>query len=82
MAGMKSKHCSKVCETTHEMTKHLSTYKMQQGMTRRTVLHDTLYKTNGSSMAKVEAMLSLVKLISKEESLYINALNKRDLALD
>ena len=64
------------------MTKHLSTFKVQQGTARRTVPRDTLYKTNGFPMAKAEAMLPLVEPISKEESPYTDALDRRDLTLD
>ena len=60
------------------MTKHLSTYKVQRGTTYYTVPRDTLYKTNGFPMAKTEAMLPLVEPISKEESPYTDALDRRD----
>ena len=82
MAGMKCRYCSKVCDTTCGMTEHLSTCKVQQGTARRTVPRDTLYKINGFAMAKGEAILPLVEPISKEESLYTDALDRRDPALD
>ena len=82
MAGIKCRHCSKVCETTRGMTKHLSTCKVRRGTARRTVPRNTLYKTNGFPMAKTEAMLPLVEPITKEESPYTDALDRRDPALD
>ena len=78
MAGMKRRHCSKVCETTRGMTKHLSTCKVRRGTARRTVLCDTLYKSNSFPMAKTEAILPLVESISKEESPYTDALDRKD----
>ena len=82
MAGMKCRHCSKVCDIICGMIKHLSTCKVRQGTARCTVPRDTLYKTNGFPMAKAKAMLPLVESISKEESPYTDALDRRDLALD
>lgn len=53
------------------------------------VLCNTLNKINGFLIAKVEAISLLVKLISKEKSLYIevfdkrnHSFNKKNLALD
>ena len=82
MAGIKCKHCSKVCDTTRGMTKHLSTCKVRQGMAGPTVPCDILYKTNGFLIAKAEAMLPLIEPISKKESPYTDALHKRDPAVD
>ena len=78
MAGMKYIHCSKVCETIRGMTKYFSMFKMRQGTVRRTVSRNTLYKTNGFSMAKTEAILPLVELINKEESPYTDVFDRRD----
>ena len=64
------------------MTKHLSTYKVQQDTAYCTVPRDTLYKTNSFPMAKTKAMLPLVEPINKKESPYTDALDKRDPALD
>ena len=70
MAGMKYRHFSKVYQTSRGMTKYLSTYKLRRGTARRTVPRDTLYKTNGFSIAKTEAILPLVEPISKDKSPY------------
>lgn len=75
---MKCRHCSKVCETTRGMTKHLSIYKVQQDTICRTVPCNTLYKTNDFPRAKAEAILLLIKPISKKKSLYIDTLDGKD----
>lgn len=82
MASIKCRHYIKICKTTCGMTKHLLMYKMQQGIARRTVSHNTLYKTNGFLMAEAEAILPLVELISKKESPYADAFDKRDPTFD
>lgn len=46
------------------------------------ILHNILYQTNSFSMAKVEIILFLIKPISKNESLYTDALDRRDLAFN
>lgn len=80
MAGMKYRHCSKVCETCRGIIKHLSIYKVRWEIACCIVLYNTLYKTNDFSIAKTKAMLLLAKPISEEKSPYTNALDKRDLA--
>lgn len=42
------------------------------------VSYNTIYKINSFVIIKTEAMLPLVEPISKKESLYTNALDKRD----
>lgn len=64
------------------MTKYLLMFKVQQVTAHCTVLFNTLSKTNGFPITKTVAMLPLVKPISKEDSQYIDALDKKDRALD
>ena len=82
IASIRFRHCLKVYEITCKMTKHLSIYKMQHNTASHTVPRNIFYKKNGFSMAKAEAMLLLIESISKKETLYKNAFNKKALALD
>lgn len=80
MASIKYGYCSKVCENSFPMTKHLLIYKMKQKIARRTVLCNILYKINNFSMAKIETMLLLAEPINKKKSLYIDTFDMKDLA--
>lgn len=82
MAGINCRHCLNICKITCEMTKHLSTCKVKQGMAHRKFLRNILFKKNNFLIAKTEAMLLLIEPIKKKKYLYTNALNKRDPALD
>lgn len=46
------------------------------------ILNNILYQTNSFPMAKVEIILFLVKLINKNESLYTDAFDRKDLAFN
>lgn len=45
---------------------------------RHWVSRNILYKTNDFSMTKAQAILLLIKPISKKKTLYTNALNRKD----
>lgn len=58
MAGIKCRHCSKICVTTREMTKHILACKINQGKARCTILRDIPYNTNHfPASPKVKAIL-------------------------
>lgn len=82
MAGMKCKHCSKICGITCGIIKHLSMYKMQQSKARYIVPRDSLYKTNSFLIAKAKTILPLVELISRKKSLYTDAFDRKDPVFD
>lgn len=46
------------------------------------ILYNILYQTNSFPMAKVEVILFFIKPISKNESLYTDAFNKKNLAFN
>lgn len=46
------------------------------------ILYNILYKINNFLIAKIKAILLLIKLISKKNCLYIDAFDKQDLTLD
>lgn len=75
---MKYKCYFKVFKTTCRMTKHLLTYKVRRRTVRCTVPRNTLHKINCFPIAKSEAMLTLVKPISKKKSSYTNAPDRKD----
>lgn len=75
---MKYRHYLKVCETSYRMTKHFLTCKVRQDTVHCTVSRNILYKTNNFLIAKIKALLSLIELIGKEESLYIDTLDRKD----
>lgn len=78
MTGMKYRHCSKKCETTCKITNYFSTCKVWQGIACYIVLYNTLHNTNNFLIAKAEAMLLLIKLISEKKSPYTDASNRKD----
>lgn len=61
------------------MTKYLSMYKVRQETVYCTFLCNILYKINDFPIAKTKAILPLAKLISKEKSPYIDALDRKNL---
>ena len=85
MVGMKYSYCSRVCETAHRMTKHLSIYRMQREIAHCTILRRIQCKTNDFLIIpETEAMLLLAKQIEgiyydkEEEGLYTNNIETID----
>lgn len=78
MAGIKYRYYSKLWESTCAMIKYLSMYKVWQEIAHHTVLCNTLQKTNDFPIAKAEAMLPLVELISEKKNSYTDASDRKD----
>lgn len=72
MVSMKYKYYLKVCKIVCRIINYLSICKMQQKILRYIVSRNNLYKIIDFLIAKVEAILPLVKSIIEEKSLYTN----------
>ncbi len=85
MPSMKCSHCSKVCETAREMTKHLSTSRVRRGTVHRTIPRRIQRGTNDFlTIFEAEAMLPFTEQMEeiysyKEEGgQYTNNVEKTD----
>ena len=85
MSGLKCSHCSKVCETTHGMTKHLSTGRVRRRAARRKIPSRIQLGTNDFlTILEAEATLLLAEQMEriyshkKEEGLYTYNVEKMD----